>query len=82
MNTRDQAERAAIAILQILALTDDPAEAERRIVARLHGELATARREGRREARSILRSNPPLKSQENSTGVSPVSPPVRFGERV
>jgi hypothetical protein len=50
MNTRDQAERTAIAILQILALTDDPAEAERAIVARLHGELAAAKREGRREA--------------------------------
>jgi DNA-binding CsgD family transcriptional regulator len=50
MNIADQAERAAIAVLEIIALVDDADEAHRAIVNRLHGELAAAKREGRREA--------------------------------
>jgi hypothetical protein len=87
MNVAAQAKRAAIAVLEILALTDDADEAHRAIVNRLHGELAAAKREGRREANAQKRPHrrkgdhhedqSPLKSRGNSE-----PPPVRFGEQV
>jgi hypothetical protein len=83
MNIADQAERAALAVLELLALTDDPDQAHRAIVNRLHGELAAAKREGRREGMKRSRGADVSGSQYSEhTTENDDEGPVRFGERV